>query len=183
LRGGQTRSPNMTDHVPVAALALCLALWCCRNELCIPSKPISLTKLAEIHASGHGGKDDDIEILPEHKNVDLVVTSATERVWIELKTFPCNYGGSGKPITNFIAGIVADLEKLAGRVGPTSVGIVLWVAYSIPDNTPTSWTTHLRKVEGAALRTVCFDSVPLWKDHSAHMYIMEARAPLKTDVM
>jgi len=129
------------------------------------------------------GKDDDVEILPEHKHVDLVVTRAKERVWIELKTFPCNYGVSGNPITNSIAGVVTDLEKLGRLVGPTSLGIAVWLAYSIPDETPPGWSAHLRKVESAALRTICSDRIRLWQGHSAHLYIMEALTALETTVM
>jgi hypothetical protein len=76
----------------------------------------------------------------------------------------------------FISGVVSDLEKLGRRIGPGAVGIVVWVAYSIPDSTPATWPNHLRKIETAASRTVCIEKLPLWKGHSAHMYIMEAQA-------
>ncbi len=58
-------------------------------------------------------KSDQTAVLPELNRVDLTVTTPTGNCLIELKTFPTNYGGAGKPITNFIASVVRDLEKLS----------------------------------------------------------------------
>jgi hypothetical protein len=67
-------------------------------------------------------------VTPEADNVDLTVRPGDELVLCELKTFPTNYGGAGKPITNFIAGAVRDLEKLASRTNERTQGLAIWMA-------------------------------------------------------
>src|SRR4051812_2462232 len=52
---------------------------------------------------------------PTRSAADLVLRSDAEEVIVELKTFPTNYGGSGKPITNFINGVIDDLQNVASR--------------------------------------------------------------------
>jgi hypothetical protein len=52
-----------------------------------------------------------------------------EGVLIELKTFPANYGAPGKPITNFVDGVIEDLHKLTGGCDELTVGIAVWIAY------------------------------------------------------
>ena len=59
-------------------------------------------------------------IMPEfgsRRKVDLAIQSRGETVLLELKTFPTNYGAGGKPITNFIDSVIADLEKLSEERG------------------------------------------------------------------
>jgi len=96
---------------------------------------------------------DDIQIRPEsvlgtcesspnRAAADIAVRRGSQEVLIELKTFPTNYGGIGKPITNFIASVVRDLEKLCARRG-SATGLVAWLAYPIPAPIPPSWSQHL----------------------------------------
>lgn len=116
----------------------------------------------------------DIEILVEVDNVDLTIQSASEKVLIELKTFPTNYQrGGGKPITNFIAGVVGDLNKLSEKRG-NSTGLVVWMAYIIPEPIPPTWPNHLAKIEAAAKQMIREERIPLWDHAFANLYIMES---------
>jgi hypothetical protein len=115
------------------------------------------------------------DVRPERANVDLTVQSPSERVLIELKTFPTNYGRGGKPITNFVDGIIDDLTKLSRKRGE-GIGLSVWMAYVIPDPTPPSWSSHLGKIQAVAARTRRVERIPLWDEKSlAHLYVMESR--------
>jgi hypothetical protein len=94
----------------------------------------------------------DVEIAIESHAIDLAVRESTRRFLIELKTIPCNYGRSGKPITKSIADVVADLNKLRGLSNSSTIGFVAWLAYAIPDKTPATWPMHL-----ARCTTGCFE--------------------------
>ena len=116
----------------------------------------------------------DTEILVEADNVDLTVQSASEKVLIELKTFPTNYQrGGGKPITNFIAGVVKDLNELSEK-RENNTGVVVWMAYIIPEPIPPTWPSHLAKIEAAAKRMIREERIPLWENAFANLYIMES---------
>ncbi len=122
---------------------------------------------------------EDVELLPEKQHIDLVISDRQEKILIELKTFPCNYGASGKPITNFIGGVIRDLEKLCPLRAKGTKCLAVWVAYAIPDTIPASWPRHLARVRGVASVTHCVDVIPLWPGQNAHLHIME---PLVADV-
>ncbi len=121
------------------------------------------------------GNSETSEILPESDHFDLVVKSESQTVRIELKTFPTNYGRSGKPITNFIDGVVSDLSKLCAQSGPTSAGLVVWLAYPIPEPLPKYWPEHLLKVQIASATTFRSEKIALWENQFAHLYIMRCR--------
>ncbi|MDA2924506.1 hypothetical protein MYX65_07595 [Acidobacteria bacterium AH-259-L09] len=117
----------------------------------------------------------DTKLLSEADNVDLTVQSASEKVLIELKTFPTNYQrGGGKPITNFVAGVVKDLNELSEKRG-NHTGVVVWMAYIIPEPVPPTWPNHLAKIEAAAKRMIREERIPLWENAFANLYIMESK--------
>jgi hypothetical protein len=101
---------------------------------------------------------------------DIAINRGDERVLVELKTFPTNYGGAGKPITNFIDSVVADLQKLRVRRG-SATGLVAWLAYPIPDGA-SSWAGHLERVKQAAATTCHCQRCEL-PSGFAHFYVME----------
>jgi len=117
----------------------------------------------------------EVEVLPEAKNIDLTVRTRTEQVLLELKTFPTNYGRSGKPITNFIDGVLGDLRKLARLRGSTGIGLAIWMAYVIPDPVPTPWAGHVAKIQAVAAGTRRDERIPLWENAFANLYIMNSR--------
>ena len=119
------------------------------------------------------GDADGVEIVPEQQRVDLVVSHPQGKLLLELKTFPCNYGRSGKPITNFIGGVVRDLEKLSRLRSANIRCLAVWIAYAIPQKIPATWPRHLGKIQRAASVTHCADVIPLWPGQCAHLYIME----------
>jgi len=121
------------------------------------------------------GDSETSQILPESDHFDLVVEADGQTIRIELKTFPTNYGRPGKPITNFIDGVVSDLSKLCAQSGPTSSGLVVWLAYPIPDPQPRHWPGHLLKVQTAAATTLRSENIALWENQFAHLYIMRCR--------
>lgn len=82
---------------------------------------------------------DMTEITPELNGVDLVIRGQSEEMLIELKTFPTNYGRTGKPITNFIGGVVDDLAKLARKRTGSAIGLAAWIAYAVPEPIPPTW--------------------------------------------
>lgn len=117
-----------------------------------------------------------VDIIAEKNHVDLTFETASERVLLELKTFPTNYGrGGGKPVTNFIKSVIDDLNKLTAERGPSDCGLVAWLAYVVPDPEPAQWANHLDRVEAAARRTQLAIRIPLWKQAFANLYIMESR--------
>jgi hypothetical protein len=131
-------------------------------------------KVELLHAfASKFGDADGVEIVPEQQHVDLVVSHPQGKLLLELKTFPCNYGRSGKPITNFIGGVVRDLEKLSRLRSANIVCLVVWIAYTIPDKVPATWPQHLRRVQRAASVTHCVDVIPLRPGQNAHLHIME----------
>lgn len=118
------------------------------------------------------------DILPEYQNIDLVLRTHSEEVLIELKTFPTNYRrGGGKPITNFIDSVISDLNKLSTRSsGNTNItGIAVWMAYLIPEPTPSEWHDHLNRIEEAVGSTLRAERIPLWESNYANLYIMKCR--------
>lgn len=128
-----------------------------------------LRKLAQdLHPDSH-------RILPEWERIDLAVEAGVERVLVQLKTFPTNYGRAGKPITNFIAGVVEDLEKLSRKREGRATGLAAWMAYVIPEPVPPTWPGHLAKVQAAAGSTRRQERIPLWEKASANLYIMESK--------
>lgn len=116
------------------------------------------------------------EVALERETIDLVVSDRKQRYLIELKTVPCNYGLSGKNITQSIASIRDDLHKLQTLCTPNVTGLAAWLAYPVPEQTPTSWPMHLSRVEQVASRTLLSVRIPLWAEYTAHLYIMEAHA-------
>lgn len=118
---------------------------------------------------------DDIEIVSEAQNIDLTVRSVSEQVLLELKTFPTNYGRSGKPITNFIDGVVADLTKLSNKRGHAGKGLAVWLAYVVPEPVPPTWSTHFHKIKVAAAGTLLAKRIPLWEKAFANLYVMESK--------
>jgi hypothetical protein len=114
-------------------------------------------------------------VLSESDHFDLVVKSDGQTARIELKTFPTNYGRSGKPIANFIDGVIRDLSKLCAHSGPTSIGLVVWMAYPIPEPLPKHWPEHLSKVQAASASTLRSERIPIWEGNFAHLYIMRCR--------
>jgi len=121
------------------------------------------------------GSFSEIEIIPEARNVDLTVQTRTERLLLELKTFPTNYGRTGKPVTNFVEGVVRDLEKLARLRGSSDIGLAVWMAYVIPEPVPATWAGHLAKIEAAAAKTRRSERIVLWENAFANLYIMESK--------
>jgi len=97
-----------------------------------------------------------------------------ELVLCELKTLPANYGRAGKPITNFIAGVVADLEKLASRTDERTRGLAIWMAYYISEPVPPQWPEHLVKVRRAAAEQLHVEKIRLDGPRFAHLYVMLA---------
>ena len=117
----------------------------------------------------------DVAVLTEAGNVDLTISRGDEVVLCELKTFPTNYGRSGKPITNFIASVVHDLEKLAARTDEGTRGLSIWMAYYIPEPVPPQWPEHLAKVRRAAAEQLKVQRVRLDGERFAHLYAMLSR--------
>lgn len=118
---------------------------------------------------------DGVEIFPEAQNVDLTIRSTSEEVLLELKTFPTNFGRSGKPITNFVDGVVKDLVKLSQKRASAGVGLAIWMAYVIPEQVPSTWPRHLARIEVAAARIRLAERIPLWDRAFANLYIMESK--------
>jgi hypothetical protein len=109
---------------------------------------------------------------PEQGNIDLTIVFPTQTVLLELKTFPTNYGGTGKPITNFIQGVVTDLQKLRRKVAPSEAGYVLWLAYPIPDPVPLQWLDkHHPRVIAASASTTLLTTVALERNLTVHVYL------------
>jgi len=115
------------------------------------------------------------DIGPEEENVDLTVRRESEKVLIELKTFPTNYGRAGKPITNFIDSVIDDLRKLSAKRLPGQTGLAVWMAYPIPQDTPSQWTSHVARIEAHAKRTKQVVRIPLWGEQCANLYVMEGK--------
>jgi hypothetical protein len=109
----------------------------------------------------------------EAQRVDLSVSSRAENVLIELKTFPTNYGGAGKPITNFIDGVIEDLRKLNERCDERTVGIAVWLAYPVPVPEPSTWTAHVQRVNAQAVAALRSEKLLLWENKHALLYIMQ----------
>lgn len=116
------------------------------------------------------------EVALERETIDLVVSDLEQCYLIELKTVPCNYGISGKNITQSIASVRDDLQKLQKLCTPNVTGLAAWLAYPVPEQTPPSWSMHLSRVEQVASRTLLSAKVPLWAEYKAHLYIMQAQA-------
>ena len=119
--------------------------------------------------------NEDANVRSELDNVDLTIWTPSQRVLLELKTFPTNYGRGGKPITDFIGKVVKDLEKLSTKRGEAT-GLATWLAYPIPRPEPHYWSGHLRKVEKAASeisRSERLD-LPIVGDQ-AYLYIMKSK--------
>jgi len=121
------------------------------------------------------GSTDATEILPEAQNVDLTVRRASDQVLLELKTFPTNYGGGCKPITNFIDGVIDDLTKLSNRRGGTGIGLAIWLAYVVPEPVPSTWPDHLARIKANAAKMLRAERIPLWEKAFGHLYIMESK--------
>lgn len=111
------------------------------------------------------------QVSPELDYVDLTVQLGAVTYLLELKTFPTNYGGAGKPITNFIGSVVGDLAKLRARSAPAQHGYALWMAYPIPDRRLSVWDTHLGRIVAASTSTVLIHSLELEAGASAHFYL------------
>lgn len=116
------------------------------------------------------------EVALEQDTIDLVVSDLEQRYLIELKTVPCNYGRSGKNITQSIASVRDDLHKLQTLCKANVTGLAAWLAYPVPEQTPPSWPMHLSRVEQVASRTLLSARIPLWAEYRAHLYIMQAQA-------
>ena len=86
-----------------------------------------------------------VTVMPEHSHVDIVLAAAAGTAYLELKTFPTNYGRAGKPITNFIDGVIGDIRKLR-EVSPPGFGYVAWLAYPVPFPWPAQWQRHLARI-------------------------------------
>lgn len=119
---------------------------------------------------------DKITLLPEKDNIDVVVCrdNPNECCLIELKTFPTNYGGAGKPITNFINSVIRDVKKLKAKQKTAEAGLVVWVAYPIPEGKCEQWDCHLAKVNKEAGPPICHQKVDLGGCCYAHMYVHQA---------
>jgi hypothetical protein len=94
-----------------------------------------------------------VAVATEVGNVDLTVRRGGEIVLCELKTFPTNYGRAGKPITNFIGGVVRDLEKLASRTDDGTRGLAIWMSVLHPRARPASMAGALGQGEASGRRT------------------------------
>ena len=129
-----------------------------------------LLRLDEVFSS------DTPSVACEANRVDLSVSSHGETVLIELKTFPTNYGASGKPITNFIDGVIEDLQKLAGRCSEHTVGIAVWLAYPVPASEPSAWAAHVQRVNAQAAGVLRSEQIPLWENKTAHLYITQCKS-------
>ena len=109
------------------------------------------------------------------RKVDLAIQSRGETVLLELKTFPTNYGAGGKPITNFIDSVIADLEKLSEERGG-GTGLAAWLAYPIPEPPPSQWSDHLARVEAHARATLRSERISLFGSNEfAHLTVMESK--------
>jgi hypothetical protein len=103
---------------------------------------------------------------------------ANQRVLLLLlrnETAKLHLGRSGKPITNFIDAVVGDLSKLSAKSGPTSTGLVAWMAYPIPEPLPRHWPEHVLKVQTESASTLRSEKIAIWKNNFAHLYIMQCR--------
>jgi len=129
-----------------------------------------LLRLDEVFSS------DICTVACEANRVDLSVSLPDENVLIELKTFPTNYGAPGKPITNFLDSVIADLQKLTARCDEHTVGIAVWLAYPIPTPEPSAWATHVQRVDAQAGAMLRGEKNALWKNKAAHLYIMQCRS-------
>ena len=118
---------------------------------------------------------ENVEIAPEAANIDLIVRAGAQQVLLELKTFPTNSGRGGKPITNFIQGVVDDLHKLARVRAEADIGLAICLAYIIPDPIPASWPNHIGKIQAAAANTRAEERIPLWEGAFAHLYVMQSK--------
>lgn len=118
---------------------------------------------------------DKLTLLPEKDNIDVVVCrdNPNECCLIELKTFPTNYGGAGKPITNFISSVIRDVEKLKAKHETAQTGLVVWVSYPIPKG-QSKWDDHLARVNNKAGLPICHQKFDLGPCGYAHMYVHQA---------
>ncbi len=124
-------------------------------------------------------KNQGLGVQTEKNNTDIYVQSnplanPPSAALIELKTFPTNYGGGGKPITNFINGVIVDLTKLAAKRQSGELGISVWFAYYVPNPLPQQWPAHLAKIQKSAKGTLMHQKVPLMSNMDAHAYVMES---------
>jgi hypothetical protein len=123
-------------------------------------------------------RDAGVEIIPEYgkRRIDLAVLSPEEQILLELKTFPTNYGQGGKPITNFVNGVIDDLKKVSEEKEQGSTGLAAWLAYPIPNPTPETWPNHLAKIEAHANRTLRTEQLDIFTPNEyANLYVMESK--------
>lgn len=131
-------------------------------------------KIELLHALGRHFSNEPIQVQPEEDYVDLTLAGPDARCLVELKTFPTNYGGGGKPITNFIDGVVADLEKLAEKIGNGGRGLAVWLAYPLPSPEPHPWNSHVGKVQSAAASTLLDRRLEVRNGDGVGLYVMES---------
>lgn len=117
-----------------------------------------------------------LTLFPEKGNVDIVVYkgNSKESCLVELKTFPTNYGGSGKPITNFIKSVIKDIDKLKAKHETAETGMVVWVAYPIPQDNSIWNDSHYSKVYEQAGEPISSKMIKLGNNCHAHLYIHQA---------
>lgn len=125
-------------------------------------------------SSSEGAGGELTRVYPERGNVDLTIHGLGQEALLELKTFPTNYGRSGKPITNFIDGVIRDLDKLKTKRRDDQIGLSLWLAYYVPYPETNAWLSHLTRVQASAGRTVKSMKFPLSGGLYAMAYLMES---------
>jgi len=117
---------------------------------------------------------DGVMLHPELGNVDIVLKRKEETAFIELKTFPTNYGGGGKPITNFINSVIVDLEKLEKKRADHSGAFVILAAYPIPIKKEQEWEKKMGAIYSTALTTLFAKKIQIG-DTFAHIYFLQAK--------
>lgn len=133
-------------------------------------------KIELLHTlAAHEDLPDQVQVEAELDHVDLTLPGEDGSCLIELKTFPTNYlGGGGKPITNFIDGVVSDLDKLATKTDESDVGLAVWLAYPLSHPVPSRWADHLGKVEEASGATLMARRYDLEGEEWVGVYVMES---------
>lgn len=133
-------------------------------------------KIELLHAlASHKGLPDCVQVEAELDRVDLTLVSEDRSCLIELKTFPTNYlGGGGKPITDFVGGVIGDLDNLAIKTDDRDTGLAVWLAYPLTHPMKPEWEDHLGKVEEASDATLMARRYDLEDDEWVGVYVMQS---------
>lgn len=88
---------------------------------------------------------------PSQERCDIYFQIGQYEYWLEMKTFPTNYCGGGKPITNFIEEAVSTIAKLAKISSEQRRILALFLFYPFCGSAQEvkNWEVHIQKIRKA----------------------------------